>query len=138
MTFFVLTETVDAAFFVEPVVERSTISLGLYQEDFSQSSEKVSSFLPNIEQQTLPDLIDFPLEYDLGEYGIEVAKEESRKVVAVRMVFEISIYFDGSIISPQEFQDSLTLEYHYGPADFTLIDSKIVSTEVAFFEDHEW
>ena len=138
MTFFVLTETVDGAFFVEPNLERSKISLGLYQEDFSSSSEKVSSLDPNIEQQTLPDLIDFPLEFDLGEYGIEVSEPESREVVSVRMVFEISIYFDGSRITPQEFQDSLTLDYYYGAADFTLIDSRIVSTQVAFFEDDEW
>lgn len=138
MTFFVLTETVDGAFFVEPNLERSKISLGLYQEDFSSSSEKVSSLGPNIEQQTLPDLIDFPLEFDLGEYGIEVSEPESREVVSVRMVFEISIYFDGSRMTPQEFQDSLTLDYYYGAADFTLIDSRIVSTQVAFFEDDEW
>lgn len=138
MTFFVLTETVDGAFFVEPNLERSKISLGLYQEDFSSSSEKVSSLDPNIEQQTLPDLIDFPLEFDLGEYGIEVSEPESREVVSVRMVFEISIYFDGSRMTPQEFQDSLTLDYYYGAADFTLIDSRIVSTQVAFFEDDEW
>lgn len=138
MTFFVLTETVDGAFFVEPNLERSKISLGLYQEDFSSSSEKVSSLDPNIEQQTLPDLIDFPLEFDLGEYGIEVSEPESREVVSVRMVFEISIYFDGLRMTPQEFQDSLTLDYYYGAADFTLIDSRIVSTQVAFFEDDEW
>lgn len=138
MSFFVLTETVDAAFFVEPNVERSTISLGLYQEDFSSSSEKVSSLDPNIEQKTLADSIDFPLEYELDEYGIEVDEPESREVVSVRMVFEISIYFDGTRITPQEFQDSLTLDYYYGTADFTLIDSKIVSAEVAFFEDDEW
>ena len=138
MTFFVLTETVDGAFFVEPNLERSKISLGLYQEDFSSSSDKVSSLDPNIEQQTLPDLIDFPLEFDLGEYGIEVSEPESREVVSVRMVFEISIYFDGSRMTHQEFQDSLTLDYYYGAADFTLIDSRIVSTQVAFFEDDEW
>jgi hypothetical protein len=132
-----LREVVDGAFLVDPSGGTSTVSMGLYLEEVSSTLVELRKYDAEVEQKTLPAVIDFPLEYPLAEYGYELLDGDNRVVKAVRMMFEITIRFDGAAITPEDFSKSLTLEYHYGPADFDLLDSKIISSEVMFIEDDD-
>lgn len=135
MTWFVVKEIVDGAFLVEPSVEPSSISLGFFKEEVSSSLLDLIRADAQIEQETLPGLIDFPLEWELAEYGYELSEDDTRVIKAVRIVFQISIWFDESKVSREDFQKSLTLEYSYGTTDFDLVDYETFSVEESFVDD---
>jgi hypothetical protein len=86
MTVFLMKEVVDGAFLVEPSVEPSNISMGLYVEEISSTS--VESLDADVDQKTLPGSVDFPLQFDLSDYGYELSDGDNREVKAVRMVSE--------------------------------------------------
>lgn len=127
----------DAAFLVDPGVDPASLSMGVYREEVSSNLVELDKIDAEVEQETLPDLIDFTLEYPLSDYGYELAAGDNRVIKAVRMVFEISIWFDGATITTEDFAESLTLEYSYGAADFDFIDYVEVSSEVSFIDDED-
>jgi hypothetical protein len=137
VTYYRLREVVDGAFLADPSDDPSSLSMGLFKEEVSSSLVELHKYDAEVEQETLPGLIDFTLEYPLSEYGYELLEGDNRVVKAVRMIFEITIRFDGATITPEDFAKSLTLEYYYGTADFDFIDYVEVSREESFIEDDD-
>jgi len=137
MTYYRLREVVDAAFLVDPGVDPASLSMGVYLEEVSSSVVELEKGDAEVEQETLPDPMDFALEYPLSGYGYELAEGDNRVIKAVRMVFEISIWFDGATITPEDFAKSLTLDYSYETRDFDFIDYVEVSSEVSFIDDED-
>lgn len=140
MAWFVVKEVVDGAFLVEPSDEPSSISMALYKEAVSSTVLDLNRTDAEVDRETLPGLIDFPLEQELGEYACcyELSEDDTRVIKAVRMVFQISIWFEESRVSREDFRKSLTLDYYYGEGNFVLVDSAIVSTEERFVDDGDF
>jgi len=137
MTYYRLREVVDAAFLVDPGVDPAALSMGVYLEEVSSSMVELEKGDAEVEQETLPDPIDFALEYPLSGYGYELTTGDNRVIKAARMVFEIAIWFDGATITPEDFAKSLTLDYSYETRDFDFIDYVEVSSEVSFIDDED-